>query len=248
MLKFVAAPNSKTMSANFELSDMHISSGRREYKKESKVKINFKSYLYPILHALSGLDTDNLILLSLGKQTSFIPHLLSTFPTLTIHCYYSRERIRHERVKNFTDFDDEKALYYSNKKVFLLINGCSSHPYRDIFTYFKSMMDNIPRWHRLIKPKRCLVRFFLPYPGEKIDYLSFLDGDILAMPFNTAPVCYLVPNGKMKKWDVREFDERMAHHVQVDRKKRFMVEEKEVSYDQAYALFIQKLYKSARQE
>lgn len=230
---------------NFSSSDLHISSGRKEYKKVSKVKINFKSYLYPVLHALSGSDQKDLILVSLGKQTSFITQVLDAFPNLTIHCYYARERVKHERVKNFTDFDDEKALYYSNKKVFLLVNGCSAHPYRDIFTYFKSMMENIPRWYHLVKPQGCLVRFFLPYPGEKIDYLSFLDGDILALPFNTAPVCYLVPNGSMKKWDVREFDERMAHHVQVDRKKTFVVEGEEVSYDRAYALYVEKICKKS---
>jgi hypothetical protein len=227
---------------------MYISSGRKEYKKENKMGTNFKSYLYPVLHALSDVDTSDLILLSLGKQTSFVTQLLSTFPDLNIHCYYASKRINHPRVKNFTDFDDEKALYYSNKKVFLLVNGCSSHPYRDIFTYFKSMMENIPRWYRLVKPKLCLVRFFLPYPGEKIDYLTFLDGNLLAMPFTTAPMCYLVPNGKMKKWDVREFDERMAHHVQVDRKKKYIVEGEEVNYDQAYVLSLQRKKTISRHE
>nr|WIL05027.1 Cap-specific mRNA 2'O methyltransferase [Cedratvirus duvanny] len=227
----------------FEASDLCISSGRREYKKENKVRLCYKSYIYPILHILSNSQTKDLILVSLGKQTSFIKKLLSTFPDLNIHCYYAGEHIRHERIKNFGNFDDERALYYSTKKVFLLVNGCSARPYRDILTYFKSMMDKIPRWYRLVKPKHCLVRFFLPYPGEKIDCLSFLDGDLLAMPFNTAPVCYLVPNGKTKKWDVREFDERMAHHVQVDRKKKYNLDGEETTFDQAYAGFVKRSLK-----
>lgn len=213
---------------------MFVGDEQTEYRPVEKVRGDYRSYLLPVAAMITDAGGD-LLVVNVGDG-GYLPHLLKLFPRIHVEAYYSSLRLRDPRITIHEGELDDFAPY--SRDILLVINHVSlpCRPW-NIYRYFKDFTERVSRWYKTIRPFRCLIRFSLPYPGV-MRYLDFLDGTLLAIPFSYHPTfCYLIPNGMSKKWDLTEFDRRMAF-FQVKKKRKYLSRGKLVSYDEAYEDFV----------
>lgn len=220
---------------SFTLEDMFVGDEREVYRPVNKKGYDFRSYLFPIMAMLQ--DKEDIVLVHLGTRVKHLGYLLQLFPTLTIHCYFATKRAESPRIKYFSEFNDEVAASY-DRDVFFVVNNFRVGGCGNIYVHFKNMSEKISRWYTILNPRHCLIKFFLPYPDDKLPCFSFLDGTLLVMPYTNATISYLIPNGLIRQWDLKEFDERIAHVNQIKKTRRYRLGDIYLDYDSAYGYFI----------
>lgn len=176
-------------------------------------------------------DDGDLVVYAGSAPGTHLLDLAKLFPTLTFHLYDPRDfdvnLYRDQRFtifqKFFTDLD---ALRYTGKNVIFLsdIRTVSNELSNEI-NELRVAQDNYDqaRLHQLMKPKKALLKFRLPFPikgspiypnSEKKNKFLFryLDGEVrlqaFAPPYSTEK--RLIPNGKWRDYDASLDESLMA--------------------------------------
>lgn len=159
--------------------------------------------------------------------------LLELFPQLKFILYDPRDfdvRLRsHPRVeihKKF--FTDKEASIYRDKKVLYICDIRSANPSKEppIVSQRKILKDmrDQERWYNIMQPEKAILKFHPPFPTlndnkpnpilrDKPTF-NYLDGEVLIQPFAriTSTETRLIPNGKRKNWNVKEYESACFTH------------------------------------
>jgi hypothetical protein len=209
---------------SFSPDDILLPDFRRPYVRQ-KSEVSPLSSLLCLLLYLAESDISTLVVFGeLNERYELILHL---FPRLKIHSYNSDYKIDSPRVKHFSSYSRIKYV----GSVFLFIEELPRMRYLDKLHLIRDL-------YRSIRPLKCLIKFLLPYPGNNRFSIRHLDGTLIIAPYTTKSITYLVPNGLMKQWNVKEYDERMAYTNQVVKRKKYLIGNMIADYDTAYHNYV----------
>lgn len=170
---------------------------------------------------------------STGIRSVHTYTLITLFPEFEYHLYDSSDFFpllkELKNVKIFKRWFTEKDIpKYKNGNVFLI-----SDIRNPIIGVFKKQKDfrkmnevvledmNLQKFfYEQINPKSALLKFRLPWDDEKIQYL---DGEIYFQVWQgfDSTETRLVPNGKLKKYNNRAYEERMFYFNKKTRTKYY---------------------------
>jgi hypothetical protein len=176
-----------------------------------------------VLYIGAAKGTHLLYLSSLFKEFHFILVDPSQFDT------------RLQYVDNVTIvnkyFDDNDIKKYSDKNVFpnlFLISdirfpNLSENDLNSQQEYVQEDMELQKKWYLKLKPYKALLKFRLPWNSLKCNYL---DGDVYfqAWAGRHSTESRLVPNGKIKEYQNKNYEERMHYFNKVIRRKIYKPE------------------------
>lgn len=171
-----------------------------------------------VLYIGAAKGTHLLYLCSLFKEFEFILVDPSSFDT----------RLQYmDNVKIINKyFDDNDIKIFSDKNVYpnlFLISdirfpNLSENDLTSQQEYVKEDMELQKKWFLKLKPYKALLKFRLPWNSSKCNYL---DGDLYfqAWAGRHSTESRLVPNGKMKEYNNKNYEEKMHYFNKVTRRK-----------------------------
>jgi len=159
-----------------------------------------------------------------GKHIYF---LANCFPAFTFHLYDPAEFqiVSTQRVICHREFftDDTAKLWSGRSDIFFVSDvRMSNYETRTPLENEKNIWEEMEaqrRWAEIISPISSLLKFRLPYAGFNLPFVKegkveYLDGDVYFQPWSpqTTTETRLVPNGKVKNWDIKKYESQLFHH------------------------------------
>lgn len=251
----------------FTFEHMFLGDERKKYRElRSKTpkhnRGDFCSNLAFLTNFMNSVE-DKATVIFLGNYTSHIAPLARFFPNVTFHCYFGSPYglEDHPRVIiHSEEFNDEIAKSYfaleRDEPLYYIANCAHSKNQNQKPKKAQRLIESLDkrsRWYYLIHPTEALVLFALPYPDHsKEQVFSFLDGTLVCCPYgeSDSAVSRIIPNGKNRDWNLKEYDERMFHFNSMTRTSFFenpMPDnggQKFMQYDEAYERFVVQKYLS----
>jgi hypothetical protein len=200
-----------------------------KYKTENKHWGQFKLLLTEIqfLSRLKKEDLEDAVVVYAGAADGrHMPILIDLFPEIkALHLWDPRPYFpgldQVPKIKLFTGlFTEEIARSYSKQKT-LFISDIRTVPVIDqIIEDQKMQME----WVLAMQPLWSMLKFRMPYPPGKYEYL---DGEIRLQAFSPSfsAETRLISHRpyKLKKWDTAEYEERLSWWNRVARPKKYGV-------------------------
>jgi len=111
--------------------------------------------------------------------------------------------------------EDRTLLFISHATSDAPLGGLQEE-YSTHSSFDASAMADAKRWYTLLKPAKALLRFSLPWTDDSSTYL---DGDLLLPIWNppTSTEVRILPNGGLRTWQHRHFEEQMFHFNTITR-------------------------------
>lgn len=211
---------------------LSTSIGRQRYNKNQELYLNRTDNLHwgqrkLLLSEINFLttyysyfdNTSDKIVLYIGSADGFhINYLMDMFQDLKFILFDKRKTYVNRKNAEIYEryFTEDDAKKYVNKNVFMIcdIRNLSVAEYkeniRELDKLIMKDMEMQQYWYELIKPKKALIKFRLPYTIPSVKYL---DGEIYFQLWakNASTETRLVPNGKMKVYDTKVYEEQMFY-------------------------------------
>lgn len=249
----------------FTIEHMFLGDERRKYR-ELRYKVprrgrgDFCSTLAFLTNFMTSVE-DKATVLFLGNHTSYVIPLARFFPNLTFHCYFGSsdgleehprvtmhsEEFNDEIARSYFELERDEPLFYIANCAFRKSRGEKPKKAQRLI----ESLENRARWYYLVRPTEALVLFALPYPDHSKDQVfSFLDGTLICVPHgeSDSAVSRIIPNGKNRDWNLREYDERIFNFNSIVRTSFFKNPMPEnggqnvMQYDEAYERFVIQKY------
>jgi hypothetical protein len=195
-----------------------------------------KLFLTTLDFLIDFADADDQVLYVGAAEGTNVVLLSKLIPDLTWHLYDPRQFDQHlfenPKVSVYRKFfGDLDAYQWQNQENILLLsdirttsNEIDPEDLHERKIY--NDMINQQNWFNIIQPKKALFKFRLPYvnPDSQLLYggrktVRYLDGEIRVQPFapKTSAESRLIPNGKMKEWDPKKYEDAMSSWNAYDR-------------------------------
>jgi len=157
----------------------------------------------------------------------------------------------HDNIQTFKElFTSKIAEEWAKEKNVYLISDIRAYETEE--TKEEGVLENLKmqaQWHTIIRPVYSHLKFRLPF---NVESMAYLDGEIMKQPFaprnSTETRLIVSKDAKYIEYNVKTYEEKMAHHNTIIRKKTYTNFDKMLypdligDYDSTYFLMVCDLY------